>query len=1024
MSAVIAGCGSEVPSVGELNTETQLAREQAAVFFADEKLDRARDVLSPLVSRRVVPEDSLRMGVLELASSNTESARTHLENAAKGMDASAGLEYNLGRLAVHDGNYELAVKHFSLARQLDSEDVPSLFQLAVAKSTLGDPQAADLFQELLSLGIENTNSWHLAALYRLSRFQLEGGESAKSRETLKEFSRLQATGMVALTASQLDQGNYGKLEMPNPIRFEEKQPVLVSFLPARSIFEIGSSVDGEIDRHSIDLVDDWVLPENKEGAPISIGDGNTLIWGASGIINRSESGSEVQLWAEPVSELSGFDLDKDGELDFVVTQGSEVILLQQENGVLFKKELQLPTLPSPPHDLLLADEDHEGDLDLLLVGDFGARIWRNDGLSQDGAFTDISEAAGLSGLANLSWCLAEDLDTDQDVDFLVGGNNSVAVLSNLRGGKFELLTPPFANTSSPEEPKLGDFNGDGRPDIQFSDSSLWFGVPGGGFTEAELPQGLIQQPEEFETSLTLALRGTTDNRRAVGAIAEYRAAGHYGRCFWSGEPMLMDLRGHHQADWVKITWPNGVTQFEVNVPKDQLLLLVQKEGLAGSCPFLYTWNGETYEFISDVIGATPLGLPIAEGFFVPPDHDEFVLVSGEQLVERNGTLDIQITEELREVTYLDRVRLDVLDHPEFSEVFPNERFKFPPFPVAHNHSVVNPLSPVSARGSDGEDWTQALQQIDLDFAVPFEPYQSTVETNQPWGGQFLGLAPQHSLVIEFSGEEIAQAEKLRLLMTGWFYWSVASVNMASSRTPGIDFVPPLLEVPDGKGGWKSSEHTIGFPAGKLKTMVIDVSDFLVRDDPRIRLSSTLRLYWDAIRLATDSDDAPIRVTSLAPMKADLWQRGFSKPVELEKSAELLLEWFQWEELEPYPRWNQHPGVYTKLGDVRPLLEEAEDQFIVMGSGDAVDIRFDATLLPPIPQGWKRDYLVYLDGWAKDRDHSCVNVEFTEPFPFHAMSGFPYGEDESFPDDEAHLQWRKEWLTRPAKRWIPELTSMK
>tara|TARA_B100001971_G_C18062650_1_gene468794 strand:+ start:100 stop:570 length:471 start_codon:yes stop_codon:yes gene_type:complete len=156
----------------------------------------------------------------------------------------------------------------------------------------------------------------------------------------------------------------------------------------------------------------------------------------------------------------------------------------------------------------------------------------------------------------------------------------------------------------------------------------------------------------------------------------------------------------------------------------------------------------------------------------------------------------------------------------------------------------------------------------------------------------------------------------------------------------------------------------------------------------------------------------------------LWQRGFSKPVELEKSAELLLEWFQWDELEKFPRWNQHPGVYTKLGDVRPLLRDAEDMFVVMGSGDALDIRFDASLLPPLPVGWKRDYLVYLDGWAKDRDHSCVNVEFTEPFPFHGMSGFPYGEDEAFPDDEAHQQWRREWLTRPAKRWIPDLSSMR
>jgi len=183
----------------------------------------------------------------------------------------------------------------------------------------------------------------------------------------------------------------------------------------------------------------------------------------------------------------------------------------------------------------------------------------------------------------------------------------------------------------------------------------------------------------------------------------------------------------------------------------------------------------------------------------------------------------------------------------------------------------------------------------------------------------------------------------------------------------------------------------------------------------------LRLYWDCVRLATDGDNTPNRVTSLDPSSADLWFRGFSKPVEMEQSSELLLEWFDWSELEPAPRWNQHPGLYTRLGDVLPLVQEAEDMFVVMGSGDALHVRFDASQLPELPDGWRRDYLVYLDGWAKDRDHSCADVEYTEPFPFHGMSGFPYGEDEHFPDDPEYLEWRLEWLTRPARFLLDEYT---
>lgn len=106
----------------------------------------------------------------------------------------------------------------------------------------------------------------------------------------------------------------------------------------------------------------------------------------------------------------------------------------------------------------------------------------------------------------------------------------------------------------------------------------------------------------------------------------------------------------------------------------------------------------------------------------------------------------------------------------------------------------------------------------------------------------------------------------------------------------------------------------------------------------------------------------------------------------------------------------------------PLVTEVEDMFVVMGSGDALHVRFDARGLPPLPDGWRRDYMVYLDGWAKDRDHSCADVEYTEPFPFHGMSGFPYGPDEAFPDTPEHRQWRLDWLTRPARFLLDEFTA--
>jgi hypothetical protein len=397
------------------------------------------------------------------------------------------------------------------------------------------------------------------------------------------------------------------------------------------------------------------------------------------------------------------------------------------------------------------------------------------------------------------------------------------------------------------------------------------------------------------------------------------------------------------------------------------------------------------------------------GVLVPPDHDEYVLVKGEQLVPKDGFYELHLTEELREVTYLDRIRLDVVDHPADVEVFPNERFTFPPFPEAHTHTVKDPLVPLAAVDQDGRDWTAALARDDRTFAIPFEAL----------AGPYRGLATTHVLELAFDPERLASAEKLRLFLNGWFYWTDASVNMAAAHHPDVEFVPPLLSVPDGNGGW-AERGPIGFPAGKLKTMAFDVTDLLDRDDPRIRLTSTLRLYWDSIRLAVDADDAPLVTTALEPASAELWERGFSRSFPLLGAHDC--EWFEWDALDE-PRWNQHPGMYTRLGDTLPLLTAIDDRFVIFGAGDALTVRFDAQGLPALPAGWRRDYLLFLDGWAKDRDPNTHEALFVEPLPFHGMSGYPYGLDgsgERFPDGELHRAYRREWNTRPARRWLEPL----
>jgi tetratricopeptide (TPR) repeat protein len=1090
LTVACAGCGDDAPKPP--TQADQLARELAAAQFnkASRSLAEARQALAPLVERdKPQLRDLVHAAVVELELADLPRARALLERAAKLDPDDAALHYNFGRLAELDADFERAAQSFRKALKAAPTDTPTKVHLASVIDEAEPAEAERLLREVVNNGLEHEGAWYVSALYKL--FRLVNADEARAAEAetlMNEYRDLGKRGFEAAKDGEYALGNLGRVTWPGPSGTapapagrELKLAAPATFAPelggAKTLLARDLDNDGKLD----------LVGFGPKGLAIAL--------------QRDAGAWESRsLLAEPVEFALAHDFANDDTVDFLVAQGAQLTHLRAkkgENGALEWTPLAAPTLPGAPASGLAFDLDHEGDLDLLFVGPFGSRAFRNDGAGKEGgAFRDVTEAAGLPRSGAYEWCTIEDFDTDQDVDLLLGGAGGLAVFSNLRGGKFEPRPEWFAGVpASSKAHVVADFDADARPDVWSAadgasflrrfDRSLkagaaptgldglgaarelfaldldlngaldvvWSsggalhvrydaGLPGertgklalAGADGAALVEDLdgdlawdVAWPTDAGVSwqrgsiagakaLRLAFRGRKDNRRGIGAVVELRAGPIYRRTYWRGEATLLGVGEQTGTDVVRVLWPNGVFQYELRrdlgdraaTGGGALSALEQQEGLAGSCPFLYTWNGREYEFISDVLGITPLGLPMAPGMLVPPDHDEFVLVKGEQLAPKDGVFELHFTEELREVTYLDRVRLDVVDSPADVEIFPNELFSFPPFPVEHTHTVRGALSPTKALGSDGKDWTKQLARIDDDYAEPFEPAPS----------QFLGLANPHWIELEFDLERVRAAKKLRLVATGWFYWTDASVNMASAYDPAHEFVPPMIQVQGADGEWKAAGPPIGFPAGKTKTMVVDVTSVLPRDTARIRLFGSLRLYWDALRLAVDDDDASLRTHSLEPQSATLWPRGFSQP--LAPSSRREPERFDWNVLAERPRWNQHPGLYTKFGECLELVGAIDDRLVILGSGDALTLRFDATKLPPLEAGWRRDYLVFLDGWAKDRDPNTIDALHVEPLPFHGMSGYPYGADERFPEGPEHRAWRREWNTRPGVELIERL----
>ena len=1112
----------------ESSVDDVLTREHAAALFRQTSYIEARELLAPLAERESPAlEDWLRLVNVELALQEIECAENALNDARAIAPNDPVVLWSAYRIASFDGDYDTAIQTLRELEKVAPNDVPARLALANLLAEIDeDEEAESRYRALLAEGGFPNEGWRLTTTYRLFSFLGQRGRVEDALPLQSELQRFEESGVPHLRADELERGTFGDVappprgELRSLARLEDRTSVAAPDFAARVDAPFSGSIGiVPVARHDhwawteALWQDEWIpreaalqkdptekslLVTRVESMPVEI-----LCYGPGGAhLARfaDDDWSFTSIFEGAVSSAAPLDLDlpnrahgaepssvrRDGLIDFAIAGPDGLVILAAREETWEPLGESFLDAEFVVRDLAPLDYDHDGDLDLLVVGSGGVRLFRNDGLgAPKGGLVEVTVEAGLPREREFHWCVIEDPDGDNDVDVVLGGG-AVFVGSNARGGRFvdrtgDVDEPLRKALLTEHEPVLADLDADGWTDI-VADGRLYLGDADFRFTESEHKELLAQaaaSPVHAATPLgraaaqvvsssaakgivahdalgratqlvgaqdalggqvacadvdgdglddlvesnsehlgvhrnvgeghaiTLSLQGVKDNRRAVGALVELRAGARYRRLYWRGEPRVIGLGEHDVVDILRVTWPNGIVQEVMDLDCGSYVVR-QREGLGGSCPFLYTWNGEEYTFVSDVLGITPLGLPMGPGLLVPPDHDEYVLIRGDQLRPRDGFFELQFTEELREVTYLDRVRLEVLDHPVGTEVYPNELFSFPPFPEAHLHTVETPVAPKTAIDGLGEDWTTELIAIDGEYAIPFRPLF----------GQYLGLAEPHELVLEFDSKSLIGAGRLRLVMTGWFYWTDASVNIAAARHPDIEFMPPVLSVPDGNGDWRDTGPPIGFPAGKLKTMVIDVTDSLNRDDPRVRLSGTLQLYWDSIRLAVGDDRTGVRVTELEPDSAELWSRGFSEPQTVMGISGM--DWFEWDKLASQPRWNQHPGLYTAYGETLPLVSQVDDQFVIMGAGDALHVRFDASSVPELEPGYVRDYQLYLDGWAKDRDPNTVEALNVEPLPFHGMSAYPYEADESFPEDAEHLEWKVRWNTRLSRRWLESL----
>ncbi len=695
------------------------------------------------------------------------------------------------------------------------------------------------------------------------------------------------------------------------------------------------------------------------------------------------------------------DFNNDRAVDLLVTgSGPDLaIFANPREGKFTALSPWSRPVPSPTAGVAVFDFNKDGWMDLALThwAAPGLTLWRN----VEGKRLERVEFPELDW--TMGWGVAAfDYDNDGWIDLAAVGGAAkepsegprIRLVRNLGAKGFADVTADVGldklKLERPRALLTADYDSDGDTDLLITQN---FG-----------PVVLLRNDGGNRNSwLRIALRGLNDNKSAIGAKVEVfagrqwqkwevpAASGYLGQ---SAPEIIAGLYRAREADVVRLLWPTGVIQDELQLARRRTHALDEIDRRGSSCPILFAWNGQQYEFVSDLIGAGIVGHWVGPGVRNTSDPTEYLKVPGEMLKPRNGRLSFRFVEPMEETIYLDQVRLVAVDHPRASEVYPLEHFRVaPPFV---------PFEIVSSRGAQppGGAWDErgrnVLEQVlhrDRRYVTGFRDLS------------FKGFAEQHHLELDL-GEQY-QSGPLRLLLHGYIdYFTATSVYAAHQA--GVHAVAPYVEAQDASGRWVRVVDEMGFPAGLARTMVTDLTGRLPAGTRRIRIGTNLKIYWDQVLVDRTREPGEVRVQEVPLAAAELDFLGYPRMVEGTPRSDLDFRYHQVSRTGPYTR---HPGNYTRYGDVRELLAAPEDRFVILGSGDEVALDFDPAALPPLPEGWTRDYFFYADGFTKDMDFYAAHGHSVSPLPFHSMGHYPYPESTAYPDDPLSLDYLLNYNTR-------------
>jgi tetratricopeptide (TPR) repeat protein len=713
------------------------------------------------------------------------------------------------------------------------------------------------------------------------------------------------------------------------------------------------------------------------------------------------------------------DFDGDRDVDgFVLADGARPSFIVNDRLLRLRRvEPAQALLPAGKYNgALVLDANHDGVADLFVVGAGAAPKL----LLSRASIRDLGTRfeAGATNSPSLRQALAVDIDNDGWVDVVGLSAEGRPVLLHNDGKRLALA--PEALGADADWPRdvvgvgAADLDDDGHVDLIVWSQSAGLQVRrsrGNGNAALRLELSGHRRVEPAGSIVR-------SNADGIGAWVAAQADAHWTAAEvatvsaglgQSRQPLRLGLGRHKQADVVRLRWPDNCVQAELNVPTERVVRIEETNRKGESCPVLFAWNGSRFIFINDFLGESSVGEATLDGGHRKPRPVESVKIEAGQLAPRDGWYILKVAEPMNEVTYLDRLRLVVIDHPRDMQVHPDERFATaPPAATQDLLALGKPVPPRTARDHRGRDVLPKLLTRDRDTVDDF--------AHRTW----IGFAEEHAVELDF-GEQLAgfkADEPLILCLAGWTEYPYPESIWAANQA-GVALAPPVLERRDAEGRWQVIAQP-GFPAGLPRVITCDLTGKLGGERCALRLRTNMCIYWDQIFVAPLLERLPagevgrqtprrFHAVGLDVHDANLATRGCMQEFSPDGRAPSI---YDYDRIAPVLTV-QPAGRLTRVGDVTELLRETDDCFVIFGPGDEVTARFDARKLPALPEGWVRSFVLQSAGFCKDGAPFTEHGGTVAPLPFRGMSNYPYPANEQYPP--AHADYQRIYNTRESRK---------